>query len=331
MRSLGRYCFVISAIATAFSQTRRPGTPPSNVGTIYILSTGQSNVTGRNDGDGDANVNSNVQAWNGSSWVTMQEGVIPMGTVIPYQLSPNPNSNNATWAFAKVVQQRTGAQVRVVLLSWGGESITNWLGTTSTNYSFIRNTMTSIGNPPIDYLIWDQGEADGAMGDAIYAKNLQTVIGQFRAEKWFPFNTQIILTGLDTSDPTYAGPHFAQRGLAAGDDSFIHFAETTGLSTVPGGVHWSGPATVTLGSILYVESLSQNPERQQLSTVQRNLIATYAPNAWPAVIVHDTDTNLLYKWIGSWLILTPSPLAGDSTPCILQGLGLGWFACSGRQ
>jgi hypothetical protein len=268
--------------------------------TIYILATGQSNICGLNDGSGESSVNSKVKAWNGSAWVIMQKGVLPMGCgqvspgASPFVASVYPNSNNATWHFAKTLQERCGCDVKVVLLGWGGNSISNWVATSSPNYSYIKSTMNALGNPKIDYFIWDQGEADGGMSTSTYRTSFRSVVSQLRSEVWFPANTPIITTGLEKSSG-YDIPELTMRAEAL-IDPFVYFANTDSLTTnVIGGagVHWDGPSHVVLGSQLYAGAVFNNKYANQVQTLtapERDTIATQNIS-WPNVPVLDLCTG----------------------------------------
>lgn len=280
---------------------------------VYILATGQSNTVGFNDGTGEHTVNPNVLSWDclNNVWNVMQEGVLPMGADMSlttpginpcqHQSGTFPNANNPTWHFAKAVQQICGCQVRVILLGWGGNSISQWVssGALSPNYSFLHNTMIAAGVPSIDFMIWDQGENDLFGGgvdtsSCVYLSNWQTLKAQLRAESWFPPSTPIITTGLAVAaNGNLYCPELSIRADATGaNDPFVVFANTNALTTnVTGGagLHWDGPSTVTLGAQIYTDALNNrrfSGQLQLLNNTETIAVQGYSV-PWPDVPVLD--------------------------------------------
>lgn len=298
---------------TGLVATSTIATSSASAKTIYILATGQSNICGENTGVGIAQYdasNTNVTVWNGSAWIVAQEGVLPMGCgqttpgANPLNVaSVYPTSSNPTWQFAKLIQQRTGDPVRMILLGWGGNSINQWVGTSSPNYAYVHNVMNTLGNPMIDYFIWDQGEANTASDSAVYQSALKTVIGQFRAEPFMTTSTPIILTGLDiTGNNAAASPHYAMRALAI-QDPFIYFGDTYSplVTTIVGGTHWSGTGTVQLAQN-YLSAITNATNKGQVQNIdgfQQYIIQNFATDTWStSTLVFSTSTLAATQWTG---------------------------------
>lgn len=318
-----------SMAGTALANFIPPVVPTLSSTPIYIMTTGQSNGVGFNDGSGgDSAINTNVQVYDcyNNVWQVMRPGQLPMGADLslttpginpcqfqtPWAANTNPMANSPTWHFAKTVQARCNCPVRVILLAWGGNSIGSFVGSgvASPDYAFIRSVMNTLGNPTINFFIWDQGEQDFAGGSANYLAQFQLLLAQLRAETWFAWNTPVTSTGLDVVGTNgYASVEFALRASAtsnylnAGGDAFTYFADVpASCGTIPGGVHWSGSCTVLIGQQYYTDAFDNKRfqgQVQSMTTTYRSLIQNFAAATWPPeAIVLDVNLGSLWQWMG---------------------------------
>jgi hypothetical protein len=178
--------------------------------TIYILVSGQSNSNGYNAGNYDNSPNPLVEGWNGTAWVMLQRGVQPMGRCNPTSINSfgcggratEDSATSAGFYFAKRLQERTGKRIRVIFTGYGGMGIDNWIPEASANFTTIKNYMAAIGNPHIDYFIWDQGEADAGAIDTAYKRRLDTVVAQLDRQPFFGNDVPIFIVTVRDSAVT---------------------------------------------------------------------------------------------------------------------------------
>jgi len=185
-------------------------------GPILIAITGQSNAVGVNNGGGNPS-NPLVKTWNPltSAWVSGgQYTAAPWTSSAP---TGNSSNNNFALSAAHYIAEKTGREVYVVYDARSGQSITEWVPATQTRYAALKTkveaaiaspALAAAGKTTIDFLIWAQGEENGAgvnfMGYATYRTNLTTLDDQFRAETWMEEFTPVFIMGMSPLHDRYA-------------------------------------------------------------------------------------------------------------------------------
>ncbi len=163
-------------------------------GPVLIAITGQSNAVGVYDG-GDNPLNPLVNTWNPgtSAWVAGgQYTTVPWTSAAP---TGNSSKNNFALSAAHYIAEKTGREVYVVYDALSGQSITEWVPATQTRYTALKtkieaalasSAMVTAGKTTIDFLIWAQGEENGAGDNAMnfdtYTTNITNLDKQFRGD-----------------------------------------------------------------------------------------------------------------------------------------------------
>lgn len=273
--------------------------------TVYILATGQSNTSGFNSGNYDTARNTKVQGWNGSAWVTLQRAVAPMGWCTPGVFNSagcggsaiTDSATGSFFHFAKRLQERTRKTVRVVSVPYAGNSILNWIPAASTNFTQILTYMTAIGNPHIDYMIWDQGEADN-LADTIYKRKLDTLVQQLDAQSFFGKDVPILI--VSTRD-TVIFNQILNTQYAIGSGQFDKRYTTIDAANEPyyspSPIHFSAQGQYNIANkmiqIIY-NKLSMPNAFMKRTAAQRANMATYIPNYYKNIIVQDSTSQATY-------------------------------------
>jgi hypothetical protein len=194
---------------------------------LLIVITGQSNAVGINSG-GNNPSNSLVKTWNPatSSWVSGgQYTAAPWTSAVP---DGNGGNNNFALSAAHYLAERTGRSVYIVFDAVSGQSITEWVPATQARYVGIKtkvaNALASAeliaaGKTTIDFMIWAQGEENGAGVNAedfaTYLANLTALDTQLRAESWIDEFTPIYIMGMSPLHDRYqispALQHFSNK------------------------------------------------------------------------------------------------------------------------
>lgn len=163
-------------------------------GPVLIAITGQSNAVGVYDG-GDNPLNPLVKTWNptNSTWVSGgQYTAAPWTSSAP---TGNSSKNNFALSAAHYIAEKTGREVYIVYDARSGQSITEWVPATQTRYAAIKTkveaaiaspALAAAGKSTIDFLIWAQGEENGAGTNAMdfntYTTNITNLDKQFRGD-----------------------------------------------------------------------------------------------------------------------------------------------------
>jgi hypothetical protein len=163
-------------------------------GPVLIAITGQSNAVGVYDG-GDNPLNPLVKTWNptNSTWVSGgQYTAAPWTSSAP---TGNSSKNNFALSAAHYIAEKTGREVYIVYDAVGGQSITEWVPATQTRYAALKTkveaaiaspALAAAGKSTIDFLIWAQGEENGAGTNAMdfntYTTNITNLDKQFRGD-----------------------------------------------------------------------------------------------------------------------------------------------------
>lgn len=184
-------------------------------GPILIAITGQSNAVGVNSGGSNPS-NSLVKTWNptNNTWVSGgQYTAAPWTSATP---TGNNSNNNFALGAAHYIAQKTGREVYIVFDAVSGQSITEWVPETQPRYVSLKNKianallsseLVSAGKTTIDFLIWAQGEENGAGVNAMtfetYTTNLTDLDTQFRAESWVESFTPFFIMGMSPLHDRY--------------------------------------------------------------------------------------------------------------------------------
>lgn len=163
-------------------------------GPVLIAITGQSNAVGVYDG-GDNPLNPLVKTWNptNSTWVSGgQYTAAPWTSAAP---TGNSSKNNFALSAAHYIAEKTGREVYIVYDARSGQSITEWVPATQTRYAALKtkveaaiasSALATAGKSTIDFLIWAQGEENGAGTNAMdfdtYTTNITNLDKQFRGD-----------------------------------------------------------------------------------------------------------------------------------------------------
>lgn len=278
------------------------GTDPES-DAIYILATGQSNMSGFNDGDFDTTPNPLVEGWNGSAWVMLERGVAPMGWCTPGTLNSSgcggaAETDDATGSyfyFAKRLQEKTGKLVRVISVPYAGQAISNWLPEASTGFTKITDYMTAIGNPHIDYFIWDQGEADTGRADTDYKSDFDDLVAQLDAQPFFGKDVPIFIV-TTTNDPTLTSILNVQYAIGSGQfDKRYTVIDAADEPVYPANpIHFSAEGQYNIANkmmeVIYNKLSAPNAFRQTDST-ERAAILSFAPTLSRGIIHQDPVTK----------------------------------------
>jgi len=163
-------------------------------GPVLIAITGQSNAVGVYSG-GNNPLNPLVKTWNPltSAWVSGgQYTAAPWTSSSP---TGNSSNNNFSLSAAHYIAEKTGRKVYIVYDAVGGQSITQWVPATQPRYVGIKTkvqaaiaspALVAAGKTTIDFLIWAQGEENGAgengMTFATYTTYITNLDKQFRGD-----------------------------------------------------------------------------------------------------------------------------------------------------
>ena len=191
VRTLAILAALLSSLTAARAQL--PKLPPNAPGgvPIVILTTGQSNFVHRPAFKWTPAPN--AQRWN---WDGVDGHV---GTA--FEAIPNATINVTERLASEIALANPTRPVYVVNISLGSQSIDQWkTGASSPDmYANIKANivpaLARIGVSKIDVLAWWQGESQNASPQN-YVSDFNTVMKRFKAEKWFPRATPVIVFGV---------------------------------------------------------------------------------------------------------------------------------------
>jgi|GEM_PF-6161916 len=177
-------------------------TPGLDSRPIVIFGTGQSNM--RRILPSTEVWPDNLSLWN---WDRTEAGVGTAFTAL------DPTLTNVSWAFAREVALRfPNRKVHLINISWGGQAISHWMVDAESPdvFQIILNNLpialATIDADRIDAMLWWQGESDAGPLRKHYVSNFETVMMRFKAQRWFPRTTPIVVFGISGE---------AQTGVAA--------------------------------------------------------------------------------------------------------------------
>jgi hypothetical protein len=277
--------------------------------TIYILGSGQSNAGGYNFGEIDTSANTKVEGWDAVSnvWRTLRRNNRPMGMYTPDQTwsaggfdADKDSATNFTFYFAKRLQERTGKFVRVFLISYGGNSITNWIPAAATNFARITTEINSAGNPRIHYFLWCQGESDVALTDSAYKNKFDTLVQQLDVQTWFGKDVPIGIVSMNGVGGNLRKVRDWQAAMGSGIfDKRYFFIDGLGETSISDNVHYTATAHYNLGNKIIQQLI--NPARMQNNWLQTDsagmgLFKTNTPNIGKGILLqHSTTKRQWYR------------------------------------
>lgn len=182
---------------------------------ILIAITGQSNAVGVNNGGSNPS-NSLVKTWNPgtSSWVSGgQYTASPWTSAAP---TGNGGNNNFSLGAAHAIAQKTGRSVYIVFDALSGQPISEWVPSSQPRYAAIKSKieaallsadMLAAGKTKVDFVIWAQGEENGAGVNSLafdeYVSQLTLLDAQLRAESWMSSFTPVFAMGMSPLHDRY--------------------------------------------------------------------------------------------------------------------------------
>lgn len=225
--------------------------------TIYILSSGQSNMGFPNEDAvsvGDTLVNTNIQIWDwtDNTWKVARVGVSPFD-------NDGTTSGNMAWYFAKRLQEATKKQIKWVLQYEGGQAITSWHNGTAPQrlYDSIVLYAGNSGVNKFDVFIWSQGESDNS-SDFQYVVRWDSLKANLRYNSWFPPETPIISTGLPQiefgAQGGFQGAEKYKQDVDGNNDPYDIYAITDSATTnTEGGnkIHYNSDGLIRMGGHIY--------------------------------------------------------------------------------
>ena len=221
---------------------------------------GQSNALGVYADAAFNPYNAKVGSWDSGASAFVMGGkydAAPWNTAPP-RGNGAPGFNNIGLAAAHGIQNRTGRTSYIVCEAMGWRPISDWVGsgTASVRYAAakakIEAALAALGKTTLDYLIWDQGEEDGAQRRtyAQYRADLTTLVAQLRAESWIDQTTPIYIMGLSNLHDRYM-PMQAARDFCAQVDSNCIYVNTNRPDATGGLRGINSDFTHYLGDVLW--------------------------------------------------------------------------------
>lgn len=251
---------------------------------INILVIGQSNAISYNLGLSNPPLSESIQQWDITTqrFKTMQQGFIST-----YANGGGfENTYPACFRFAELLQEHTSERINVLLLAENGTSITGWQSGGS-SYAAMKTQLQNAKIDKINYIIWQQGEADSAMPNATYYSNLANTFNSLRAEAFCNTSTPIII-GLLPCDFNlgYLNVAAGQIKISQFENNNILLADSIGLNHIGDTVHFDANSQKILGERMF-NSLFREPIIKR-TTTQRDDMGFAGNNVIQSVKVWNT-------------------------------------------
>ncbi|MEL6658966.1 MAG: sialate O-acetylesterase [Bacteroidota bacterium] len=253
---LGWHCRI-----TGVSSTLKP---------IFFLSTGQSNAREHpNRTGGDTSSHSNVLHWDTEDdpsglWTQADVGG---NNAIPFQL-------------AKQLADNDNRIVYYISVASTGRAISSWQGT-GEMIENVKNAVSSSGVSSIDFILWDQGEANTSTDSTVYLTAFGEVLDTFISQTWYDENKPFLAVGMYTgANACGPGQQELYRDFATDLNNWTHFVDTDGISAEGDNCHFSGVGVDTIGRRAYVAlkslpyDLTQNARYLNGSTASADGVVT---------------------------------------------------------
>lgn len=217
---------------------------------------GQSNASNPN-GDGENVLNSKVFVWDGiaNNFGSSDRTKAPMTHSNPHG---NGGNNNIGVALCHRIQEETGRPVYLIFDAQGGKSIDNWVsdGVNSEYYARakakVEAALAVLGVNSLDFVQWQQGEADYENNFEAHLNKFDTLITQLRTETWMQSNTPVLVGSPAPVHDRYA-PKRAMRHYCRKVDTRCIWVSSAGLETSDG-THYTGRSTWDFGYYRYFEA-----------------------------------------------------------------------------
>lgn len=204
---------------------------------LYVLGTGQSNMTYRGTG-GDLDPDSRVTEWNGSSW-----------EIADYSVA---GTNNLTLQFAKNIAKNQNRSVRYNVIATNSRPIEDWYPDSIKNDQIV-SFIQAANIDSLDVILWRQGERNADLGDtkSQYAAKFDSIVGNWSDSTWFGKSGIVIAGGLNESYEG-DGPYDFFNDLNSPSDGRYNVigSSSLGLSR-SGGIHIDGASIDTAGYRMY--------------------------------------------------------------------------------
>lgn len=205
-----------------------------------VLASGQSNMSGRGLGGPSLDsVSPLVRVWNntnelgshGSEFVAS-----PTQGSAPWSQAPlNAGNNLAAW-FCDRLAKETGEEVRLILVSKGGSSISHWDPITGDLFEEIEDVWSATGlSTPADIFLWHQGESDASSTQGAYTSAFLAMISALESASILAEDAAKIVGGV-RAGAAVVNPWL--QSLAA-ENANIYYADPTGLHDSDG-THFTG-------------------------------------------------------------------------------------------
>jgi hypothetical protein len=275
--------------------------------TIVILSSGQSNDGGYNFGEIDTSANLKVQGWDPATdtWRTLRRNNFPMGSYTPGVKwstggfdADKDSATNFTFYFAKRLQERTGKFIRVILISYGANPISNWIPAASTNFARITTEIAAAGVTKVHYFLWCQGETDAGLTDSAYKNKVDTLVQQLDAQTWFGQDVPIGIISVIGIGSSLKKVRDWQLSIGSGQyDKRYFFIDGLGETGIVDNVHYTATAHFNLGNKI-IQALF-NPARLQnnyvgMDSAGRGTFKVNVPNIGKGIVTQDQTTKRLW-------------------------------------
>jgi hypothetical protein len=255
---------------------------------INILVIGQSNATSYNAGLVTTPLTERIQQWDIATqrFKKMQQGYIRQYAGAS---GVNPSSYPACFRFAELMQNHTGQRINVLLLAIDGSSITDW----QSGQTAYDNMVTQVGHSKvdqIDYVLFQQGEANGGMANATYYTNMLSTFSSLRAEA-FCNNCTPIIIGLVPMDFNlgYLNVEAGQIKAAQFENDNIYVADSVGLNHIGDTVHFDAASQKILGERMFKSLFNDTVIKR--TTTQRDDMGFAGSNVIKSVRIWNTTTN----------------------------------------
>jgi hypothetical protein len=258
---------------------------------INILVIGQSNAVSYNLGLSNPPLSERIQQWDIQSqrFKKMQQGFIRDYANAPVVGGGIENSYPACFRFAELLQEYTSDRINVLLLAQGGTSITGWQSGGS-SYTAMKTQIQNAKVDKINYIIWQQGEADSAMPNATYYSNLASTFSSLRAEAFCNSSTPIVIGLLPVDfNLGYLNVAAGQIKMSQFDNNNILLADSIGLNHIGDTVHFDANSQKILGERMF-NSLFREPVIKR-TTTQRDDMGYAGNNVIQSVKVWNTTTG----------------------------------------
>lgn len=237
---------------------------------LTILAMGQSNALGFGTG-GVWGIPASVTVWNcagnGNSGSVGNAFVAPVMGAAPFF----PGKNNMMVHACRYLAAELNQNVRLILVSYGGQPISEWSAVNGPMYTRMKNVLTAANVSSVDAFLWHQGEANTPTY-ATYEAAWATLIGKMTSDGYINASTPIVIGDL-ACQPTSPNMNAVLRGLAEAsarvsiadiscfqtNDMVVDIAHFNGISLVRAGLEYARELMKLPGAFNYTPSETDYP------------------------------------------------------------------------